>query len=752
MSAATDSLTTNDHVAIGVLTSGGDAQGMNAAVRAVVRSAIHWGAQPYAIREGWQGAVDGGDGIAPLSWDEVGNILHRGGTSIGTARCDEFRTREGMRTAAFHLVSKGIDRIVVIGGDGSLRGAEEFMRFWPELLAELVELGQLDQAVADRHAKFHIVGLVGTIDNDLVGTDTTIGSDSALTRVGEALDAIRSTAASHQRSFVVEVMGRKCGYLPLMAAIAGGCDAVFVPENPPAPGWGERLAQKLRAGRENDRRESIVLVAEGAVDRDGVPVTAQLVADQMQEHLGEKPRITILGHVQRGGNPSAYDRWMGTALGVAASGELLFNLPDEAIVLGTRHNRIVQLPLMEAVANTSAVAKALKERDFEAAMQGRGASFRAGWSMLQVLSRPTAPGELDRSRGRIAVLHASALSPGMNTAVWAAVRFGRQLGYDMLGVHDSFGGLAQGNVRSLGWADVEGWFAEGGAELGTSRSTPTGQEMERIAEVIEQQGITGLLLVGGLRGYYGLSALRAMGDELPGLNIPMMALPASIDNNLPGTLLSVGSDTALNNIATSVDAIKQSASAHQRCFLVETMGRHCGYLAAMTALATGAERVYLPEEGVSLADLHRDVDRMREAFEAGRRLFLAVQGEYVNQNYPRDVMARIFEEEGGDLFDVRHLALGHIQQGGKPSPFDRTLATQLAWFAVNSLHDQVSSGGTEVEYCGVSPDGVTSYPIAQMADQMDVQKNRPSDQWWLSMREVIKVLATSAPMPSREWE
>ena len=220
--------------AIGVLTSGGDAPGMNAALRAVVRTALNRGVAVYAIYEGYQGMVDGGDRIRNMTWDDVSGILQRGGTVIGTARCAAFRTREGRLAAAKHLLERDIDRLVVIGGDGSLTGANLFRQEWSSLLAELVQTGAVPPEAAERHAYLGIVGLVGSIDNDFYGTDMTIGADTALHRITTALDQISSTAVSHQRSFVVEVMGRNCGYLALMSALAGGADYAFIPEHPPS--------------------------------------------------------------------------------------------------------------------------------------------------------------------------------------------------------------------------------------------------------------------------------------------------------------------------------------------------------------------------------------------------------------------------------------------------------------------------------------------------------------------------------------
>ncbi len=208
-------MTQTSATAIGVLTSGGDAPGMNAALRAVVRTALGRGVAVYAIAEGYQGMVDGGGCIRSMTWASVGGIMQLGGTVIGTARCAAFHTRPGRLQAAKNLLERGIDRLVVIGGDGSLTGADRFRQEWPALLAELVASGAVERSVAERHAHLAIVGLVGSIDNDFAGTDMTIGADSALHRITAALDQISSTAASHQRTFVVEVMGRNCGYLAL---------------------------------------------------------------------------------------------------------------------------------------------------------------------------------------------------------------------------------------------------------------------------------------------------------------------------------------------------------------------------------------------------------------------------------------------------------------------------------------------------------------------------------------------------------
>ncbi len=235
---------------LAVLTSGGDAPGMNAAVRAVVRTALYHGLDAYAIYEGYQGMVEGGDYIRKMAWDSVGGMQHRGGTIIGSARCAAFRERAGRLQAAYNLVTHGINALVVVGGDGSLTGANTFRQEWPSLLGDLVEQGKISGEMAQDHASLSIVGLVGSIDNDMFGTDMTIGADTALHRIAEAIDAISSTASSHQRAFVVEVMGRNSGYLALMmSAIATGADWVLILQSPPdVDDWEASMVEVLESG------------------------------------------------------------------------------------------------------------------------------------------------------------------------------------------------------------------------------------------------------------------------------------------------------------------------------------------------------------------------------------------------------------------------------------------------------------------------------------------------------------------------
>ncbi len=729
---------------LAVLTSGGDSQGMNAALRAIVRTALDRGVEIYAIYEGYQGMVDGGDNIRKMTWDSVGGILHLGGTVIGSARCKEFRSREGRLKAALNLVTNGINGLIVIGGDGSLTGANIFRQEWSGLLDELVAAGSLSRELADDNPTLMVAGLVGSIDNDMFGTDMTIGADTALHRIVDAVDAIVNTASSHQRTFVIEVMGRHCGYLALVSALATGADWVLIPESPPnMENWEEKMCQVLAEGRSSGRRSSTVIVAEGACDRYGNPITSEYVKKVLEERLGADTRVTILGHVQRGGAPSAFDRNLGTLLGHAAVDYLLSADPaEEPQLIGIRENSVTHVPLMNCVQKTHQVAECIAAKEYDKAMDLRGTSFKEIFRTFRTLVRakPHQHGP-EHVAKRLAVLCSGAPAPGMNTAAWVAVRLGIDKGYQIFGVDNGFDGLIEGQIREMDWMSVNGWASRGGAELGTHRWIPQGKDFYAIARHLEQHQIQGLLIIGGWSGYESAYQMHIRREEFPAFNIPVVCLPATINNNLPGTELSIGADTALNNIVESVDKIKQSAVASRRCFVVEVMGRYCGYLALMGGLATGAERVYLHEEGVTLRDLQNDVENLLAGFRHNKRLGLMLRNEKANELYTTAFMSALFEEEGNDLFDVRQAILGHLQQGGDPSPFDRNMAARLAARCVQYLEEKVDAGVSDSAFIGMASGKIQFTRLDDFQRLVDTKYQRPKDQWWLKYRTIAKVMA-----------
>jgi len=313
---------------IAVLTSGGDAPGMNAATRAVVRTGALHGFEMFGVLHGYAGLIAGS--FTPFGPRNVGGIIHQGGTILGTSRCDEFRTAQGQREAIEQICRKEIAALIVIGGNGSQTGAHA-------LAAQGIP----------------VVGIASTIDNDLVGTDVAIGTTTALDIALEAVDRLRVTASSHQRAFLVEVMGRHSGHLAAITAIAGGAEAVVVPEHLTDP---ENVAQQIRASRERGKSHAIVIVAEGAAHN------AESLSRYFTEHaerLGFELRVSRLGHIQRGGVPGVFDRMLATQLGAAAVEHVASGAFD--VLMGWRNGQIGATPLAEVAGRSKALDTRLLE-------------------------------------------------------------------------------------------------------------------------------------------------------------------------------------------------------------------------------------------------------------------------------------------------------------------------------------------------------------------------------------------------------
>ena len=311
---------------VGILTSGGDAPGMNAAIRAVTRSAIYSGLKVKGIYRGYRGLIT--DEIVEFKTQNVSNIIQAGGTILKTARCKEFTTPEGRQLAYDNLKRQEIDALVVIGGDGALTGARIFANEF----------------------NIPIIGLPGTIDNDLFGTDSTIGYDTALNTIMECVDKIRDTATSHERLFFIEVMGRDAGFLALYGAIASGAEAAIIPEISTEV---DQLAELIEHGFRKSKNSSIVLVAES-------PVTggAMGLAERVKnEYPGYDVRVSILGHLQRGGSPTAFDRILASRLGAAAIDALIED--QRNVMIGVRNDEIVYVPFSKAIKNDKPIPRDL---------------------------------------------------------------------------------------------------------------------------------------------------------------------------------------------------------------------------------------------------------------------------------------------------------------------------------------------------------------------------------------------------------
>ena len=309
---------------VGILTSGGDAPGMNAAIRAVTRAAIYNGFDVKGIMRGYKGLIT--DEIIPFQTQNVSNIIQQGGTILKTARCEEFRTPEGRKIAYDNIIKHGISALVVIGGDGSLTGAQIFA------------------------SEYNFVGVPGTIDNDLFGTDTTIGYDTALNTIVESVDKIRDTATSHERIFFIEVMGREAGFLALNGAIASGAEAAIIPEIATEV---DQLGEFIQQGFRKSKNSSIVLVAESELTGGAIGL-AERVKNEFPQY---DVRVTILGHIQRGGSPSASDRILASRLGEAAINALLED--QRNVMVGIQNDELVYIPFSKAIKNQKPIKREL---------------------------------------------------------------------------------------------------------------------------------------------------------------------------------------------------------------------------------------------------------------------------------------------------------------------------------------------------------------------------------------------------------
>ncbi|XP_078089007.1 ATP-dependent 6-phosphofructokinase, platelet type isoform X4 [Mustelus asterias] len=547
-------------------------------------------------------------------------------------------------------------------------------------------------------------------------------------------------------------MGRHCGYLALVSALACGADWVFIPESPPGDGWEDQMCQKLSENRARMKRLNIIIVSEGAIDCNNKPITSNLIKDLVVKRLGFDTRVTILGHVQRGGTPSAFDRILASRMGVEAVLALLeASVTTPACVVSLFGNQAIRVPLMECVQMTQEVQKAMDEKKFDEAVKLRGRSFENNLNIYKSLSHRKPDGEQPSSNFTVAVLNVGAPAAGMNAAVRSAVRTGISQGHKMLAVTDGFDGFIKGQIKEIKWGDVGGWVGQGGSLLGTKRTLPA-KDAEAIAEQIRLRNINAIMLVGGFEAYLGLLELSTARTTYDEFCIPMVMVPATVSNNVPGSDFSIGADTALNAITDTCDRIKQSASGtKRRVFIIETMGGYCGYLASMSGLSAGADVAYIFEEKFDIRELQSNVEHLTGKMKTTVQRGLVLRNENCSENYTTDFIYQLYSEEGKGVFDCRKNVLGHMQQGGSPSPFDRNFGTKIAAKAMQWISRKLKETYREGRVFANSPDSacllgmrrrtLVYQPVAELKDETDFQHRIPKEQWWLKLRPLMKILA-----------
>jgi len=361
---------------------------------------------------------------------------------------------------------------------------------------------------------------------------------------------------------------------------------------------------------------------------------------------------------------------------------------------------------------------------------------------------------------RIAIVHVGAPAGGMNSATRAAVAYCLTRGHTPVAIHNGFPGLCRhhddkplGSVRETSWLDVEGWMSKGGSEIGTNRGLPSAN-MEKTAECFSLYKFDALFVIGGFEAFTAVSELRKARERFPAFRIPMILLPATISNNVPGTEYSIGSDTCLNALVQYCDTIRQSASAsRRRVFVVETQGGKSGYVAVMAGLSVGALAVYTPEEGINIKMLARDIEHLRTNFandkgqsRAGK---LILVNEHASKTYKTEIIANMIREEAKDRFESRFAVPGHVQQGGIPSPMDRVRAVRLAVKCIIFLEKFAGVSGEEImadpdstAVIGIKGVSVVTGSMEMLErDETDWKDRRPKDEFWLGLKDTVDTLS-----------
>jgi 6-phosphofructokinase 1 len=655
---------------IGILTSGGDSPGMNPAIRAAVRTAIFKGIEVVGIIGGYQGILN--RKFKPLQWHDMGRIIQRGGTILGTGRYPEFQELSTRQKAVEILKSEGMDGLIVIGGDGSFRGAKAL---WDDF-------------------HYPVVGIPGTIDNDIWGTDFSLGTDTALNLGVQALDRLRDTAESHKRVFVVEMFGNQSGYLVTLCGLAAGAAHILVPEKPVVEGDLDDLADRIKKWYSQAvnqsvwdelPRNAIIVIAEGAKlghlpgERlDNNLMKVRDIHGRLEKKLNEVGgdcRVAVLGHTQRGGSPSSFDRILGARLGAKAVEVLIQE--KGAFMVGVKGRNLVTRRLDDVLENT----KRLQEHPHE------NKELKMLVELQNSLSEVDPPLPANPGSKKLLILTSGADAPGMNMGIRAVVRFACRKGWKCFGAFNGFSSLLNGGmegIQELDWEDVHmGKMVLGGSFLGTERRKEIQEaDVEQVWQVIDSKGIDGLVIFGGIHSFQACYQL----NSYPGRK-PIAFIPATISNNIPGTDMCIGADTGLNNIVTVLDKAKDTGTALQRILVVQTMGRSCGWLAIHAALAGGAEAVFDKETGVSLDKLEHVTGYLKKAFSRhgmeAQKTGVIILNERAGEIFSAGTIADILAYE--TKHEARVVNPGQMQRGGPPSAFDRVLACYFGNQAVEEL-------------------------------------------------------------------
>jgi 6-phosphofructokinase 1 len=690
-----------------IFTSGGDAPGMNPALRAAVRCWLAQGSEydVMAARNGFTGLVK--NDLVNLNHEDVAGLLPRGGTVIGAGRCENLKIPKSIERKRVKDTLKRLEKklagVIVIGGEGSFQGM---------------------QSVLQDECQVRAVGIPATIDNDIWDTDFSLGVDTALNTAVEIIDKIRDTAAAFRRAFVVEIMGRDCGYLSLATAIATESEAFFLPEDEPGFGSLGRMQKNLNDLYNHNALDSVVIVSEGS------KLKLSTIQNIFRTYTKWDVRSVIPGYAQRGGSPSALDRILGSRFAWKAAAELKDKGQNSQAKIVTLKGTKVEL--------TDRVDEVIKKSGKDARM--KDLRFRKLIKLQRALSTYHDPLPYNDNVGNSLLIIHGPDAPGINAAIRAYTRVAMIgpkhssfTGFRTFAVRRGFEGLADKkfNMRDfveLDWQKTTGFSYSGGVPVHLAQrrniepihtssknwlgGSPISKgvvndiegNIEKFQEQMKGRGnsckITNLAIIGGR------DAIQCIEDiKKAGFSLPIIFIPASIDNDIPLTDFSIGFDTAQNNAVKEIDKIKETAVAEGRVFIIETMGGLSGCLPLSIGLATGAEHIFIPEFFKHPPTL-RDMEEIGEtiggrfkqenSFPRKTHAILIFHESIIKQLGGIDAVTNFFTQKGArstPFFEVRPTVLGYAQRGGSPSAFDRILATCLGVEAAYSLRDIVGKGG-----------------------------------------------------------
>ena len=672
---------------IGVLTSGGDAPGMNAALKGVVRTALNKGWEVYGIRDAFQGLVEGGEKIFPLDWADVNWSFREGGTFLGSARYPEIKgdslnARELKERALLNLKGLGISGLVVIGGDGSLSGGYS-------LFTTLKKKGHVNPRLINM--ELSIVGIPGSIDNDIAYTDMSIGVDTTLNTIIECIDKLRDTATSHRRVSIVEVMGRHRGYLAVQCGLAAGADRIFIGE--------ERIRQKDLSNMLHDLQESFAHGQRAGiiVRSEGARFSTSFIKETIDVLLEPKREVreTILGHLQRGGIPTVFERTLAVRMGVKAVRLLEEALPEPRI-LGLDGNRIKSFSLGKSI-------ETMMEHSFQEELS---LNAQHAFHLSKVLEQPPE----GKSKGiRIAILTEGNNVSGMNMAIRAVARLAIHEGIVVKGIKGGFEGLKKGpaSILDLEWSmlEMKSILRRAGTLLGVSSImlSPDKEDFSTIKKHVKNLNIGGLIAIGNSKSYQYAGKLSET------IDIPVIGIPADLNCNLPGTDWVIGMDSALNDLLNGIDRAADAAHVKRKIFIIHLKGEYCSCAVKLAGLGGGIE-AFIIDERISEDEgknnfqemVKKKIEQVKRIVDLGKThatiIYFSKQPEKEDDSI--QFIKRTIKDSGITL-ETTIISLETSYGGIVPTAFDRVLAKRLGEKAIAVLKEKMDKKDHSLHIVGL---------------------------------------------------